>query len=66
MDAAYLVSTYMQPSTSCSDLLLSFRSNEQAAGLSILEENVPKLRERLNVIAGDMFVMNFQGQAQNR
>lgn len=40
--------------TSCSDLLLSFGGHEQAAGLSILEENVPKLRERLNVIAGDM------------
>ena len=54
LDAAYLVSTYMQPLTSCSDLLLSFGGHEQAAGLSILEENVPKLRERLNVIAGDM------------
>jgi len=38
----------------CSDLLLSFGGHEQAAGLSIKEENIPEFRERLNYITGQM------------
>lgn len=37
--------------TSCADLLLHFGGHKMAAGLSILEDNIPLLRQRLNEIA---------------
>lgn len=35
----------------CSDLLLGYGGHRYAAGFSIAEENIPRLRERLNAIA---------------
>ncbi|HEY3423402.1 MAG TPA: single-stranded-DNA-specific exonuclease RecJ, partial [Negativicutes bacterium] len=37
----------------CADLLIQFGGHRQAAGLSILPENIAKLRERLNQIAAE-------------
>ncbi|RJX26045.1 MAG: single-stranded-DNA-specific exonuclease RecJ [Dethiobacter sp.] len=39
----------------CSSLLLGFGGHRQAAGLTVTEECIPLLREKLNDLAGDFF-----------
>ncbi|MBI5789110.1 MAG: single-stranded-DNA-specific exonuclease RecJ [Candidatus Schekmanbacteria bacterium] len=42
----------------CQDLLLEFGGHEMAAGLSILEENIPRFKERINQLVEDSLQEN--------
>lgn len=40
---------------SCEDILVRYGGHEQAAGLSVMRENLPELRRRLNLFASEQF-----------